>query len=165
MLSLVLLLVSHGALISEYRLGTNYGQVFRDFSNNGQHAVNGQSSATTIGDTFPTDRGAYTFNDVSYIKLPSNDITSQALTLPSTFCIIIYTMCRDDNGRILTRYKTTDSLNYFYLQRIDSGNRLSFRIVYLGVDSGILTGGSDSSPRRKFYLEAWYQISMLFSGK
>ena len=165
MFYLVLILVSQGAVISEYRLGTNYGQVFRDFSNNGRHAVNGQSSTTTYGDTFPTDRGAFTFNDVSYIKLPSNDITSASFNLPSTFSIIIWTMCRDDSGRILTRYKTTDTQNYFYLQRLRSSNKLLFRILYLGADSGVLSGSTDSSLNRKFYLEIWYQISILFSGK
>jgi hypothetical protein len=135
MLFLVLYLCADAAKIVEYRLGSNYGQVFRDFSNNGRHAVNGESSTTNNFDTFPTDRGAYTFNyKESYVKLPINDISSSSYNLPSTISIVFWMMARDDSGRIMTRYKISDSGNWnYFIRRISQSDVLEISFTISGV--------------------------------
>lgn len=147
-ISLRILLLAQSAFIGEYRLGSNYGQIFRDYSNQGRHAVNGESSLTTTYDTFPTDRGAYISNSVNYILFPGNDVNSTSFNLPSTFSIILWLNTRGDDGLIFNRYKVSDTTTYMSLRRAASNSNLTFRINYNSVDSGLKSTSSSSATSR-----------------
>ena len=74
--------------IIKYNFATNFGQVFYDFSDNHNYAVNGISSETLTQDTTPTDRGAYfQIDNYDLITLPPNDITSNSIILENIFTI------------------------------------------------------------------------------
>ena len=143
-IGLRIFLLVESAFIAEYRLGSNYGQIFRDYSNNGRHAVNGESSLTTTYDTLPTDRGAFITNGVNYILFPANDVNSTSFNLPSTFSIILWLNTKATSGLIFRRYKVGDPTTYMSIQKADR-DKLSFRIIYNGVDSGLRTTAGKSA--------------------
>ena len=145
---LILVCACLATKIVEYTFGTNYGQVFHDFSGNSRDGVNGASSATSSEDTIATDRGAYFGNGNYQITLPANDQQASAFSLPSTFTIAAWIFPFNVNGLIFYRYK--DSNDYFYLTRTTTGNALVGRIVISGTDSGDLTALTSSCPSSKY---------------
>ena len=135
----LLFYVSVATKLVEYRLAYNYGQVFHDFSGNSRDGVNGLSSATTAGDTVPTDRGASfdSCNNVQ-ITLPSNNQVSSAFTLPPTFTIACWFISREkEAGQMFYRYK--DSSNYFIFTHVEESSTATLQIVISGISSGVQT--------------------------
>ena len=120
------------SLLLEYRFGYNYGQVFRDFTENLYCGVNGLDSSTATYDTIATDRGSYFLSSLSYITLPDNsDCTG--FTLSSTFSVFMWIIVTQDSDfSIFQRFG--DSSSYFTLNRFQSG-----------VQSHIVTQSSDNS--------------------
>jgi Concanavalin A-like lectin/glucanases superfamily len=111
-------------VVLEYRFGLNFGQVFYDFSNNKNYAVNGINSSVDSLDTTVTDRGIYM--DPNYcnygITLPANDQTS-SISLSSTFSIISWVLSIDWANDI--HFNAQNSVNGDYVMLyIDSGNNL-----------------------------------------
>ena len=115
----ILFSCSSATKIVEYRFGYNYGQVFHDFSGNGNDAVNGVHSTDSSKDAIATDRGAYLTDGDFQITLPTNDKVSNALVLPSAFTIAAWVLSLGDkSGNFIYRQK--DPTDYFYVKRSDS---------------------------------------------
>ena len=132
----ILIKWSKSQKILEYRPGVNYGQILKDYSNNGLNAVSGLSSAVDTCDVIPTDRGC--FIDGSQLKrltLPANDISTSAFTLPSSFMIAFWILVDgDQDGLVL--FRSQDSSNYFYLRRSKSYQALAMKVVISGYSVG-----------------------------
>ncbi|OMJ81592.1 hypothetical protein SteCoe_17901 [Stentor coeruleus] len=116
---LLLSIAAHTALcakIIEYKFGTNFGQIFYDYSGNNRHAVNGNSSLTLDYDTKPTDRGAFFAKDIeNRIKLPPNDVATSNFYLGSKFSVVLWIMTGNScNITIFCRL----SLNSNYVLKI-----------------------------------------------
>ena len=129
---LVLSLICQGQKILEYRPGVNYGQVLRDYSNNGRHAVSGSTSLSEATDVIPTDRGCYFDGTKSQkLTLPPNDISTSSFTIPSTFMIALWVLVdTDQEGLIFARHK--DSSNFIYLRRYKATDSAAAKIVLNG---------------------------------
>ena len=148
---LILIKYSKSQKILEYRPGVNYGQVLRDYTNNGLHAVSGSSSKTESSDVIPTDRGCYIDGSKSQmLTLPANDISTSAFTLPSSFMIAFWILLDgDQEGLLLLRFR--DNFNYFYLRRIKSNQSLAMKIYsFFKIDAGIGSTQANSFTRGKF---------------
>ena len=133
---LVLSFISQGQKILEYRPGVNYGQVIRDYSNNGRHAVSGSTSAAEPTDVIPTDRGCYFDGSKSQkLTLPANDISTSAFNIPSTFMIALWVLVdTDQEGLVFARYK--DSSNFMYLRRYKTNDLAAVKIALNGIIVG-----------------------------
>ena len=139
---LVLNLICQGQKLLEYRLGVNYGQVLRDYSSNGLHAVSGSTSAAESTDVIPTDRGCYFDGSKSQkITLPANDISTSSFNIPSTFMIAFWILVdTDQEGLIFARHK--DSSNFIYLWRYNAQDSVA---VMIALNGGIVGEGSFAS--------------------
>ena len=132
--------LAQSSKLVEYKFGSSFGEVFYDYSGNGNHGQNGFSITSTTGNTVPTDRGAlFPLTSTSYIKLPPNEVKTSAVSLGSTFSLVMWTLTRDISNYYLS-YRGLDSTNYFYVERRDSGNLLRSRIVKTGFDSTVVVG-------------------------
>ena len=149
----VLLALCHSAF---YHLASNYGQVIKDLSGDGNHGVNGELLGVDNADTFPTDRGAY-FTSNTYIKLPSNPKVSSPITMVTPFSLYAWVFALSDRGTLFLRIK--DSNNYFHIMRGYWYSCLSFRIFANGFDSGIVDG-----TYYEFPYKAWKLVLVTFSG-
>ena len=130
-----LLSLAYSSKLVEYKFGTYFGEIFYDSSGNGNHGQNGASISTTVGNTVPTDRGAYfKYSTDSYIKLPPNEVKTTSLSLTSTFSIVMWVLVLDLSNYYLT-YRGLDSTKYFYIERKDYGNYLLSRLVKPNFDS------------------------------
>ena len=85
LLFLILGLLIHQTKSSQlvyYKFGTNFGQVFYDYSGSGNHGQNGASTLVDNSDTIPTKTGAYfSTSNECFIKLPPNSIKSSSISL------------------------------------------------------------------------------------
>ena len=146
----MMLILSLSQKILEYRPGVNYGQVLRDFSNNGLHAVSGSSSVVEAIDVIPTDRGCYLDGSKSQkLTLPANDISTSHFSLPTSFMIALWVLVdTDQEGLIFARYK--DSSNYFYLRRYKDDDSAAMKIVWNGKAVGEATRKTSSFFKGKF---------------
>ena len=97
--------------IVNYKFGSNFGQIFYDYSGSGNHGVNGDIILTDPYDTIPTDRGAYFPEYSNHIKLPPNSRVANSVSLGSQFSIIMWFNCRETNNDyyIFYRYKNDNS--------------------------------------------------------
>ena len=134
------LLSVHSSKLVEYKFGSNFGQIFYDYSESGNHGQNGASTSTTVSDTLPTDRGAYFQTSTqSYIMLPPNDFVSTGISIGSTFSLIMWIKSLDNTDYYLSmRYLNAN--NFVSIIRVDVGNTLRTQIKRTGYDSGVLTG-------------------------
>lgn len=134
---LLLVFLSLADNLVYYKFGSNFGQIFYDYSGKGNHGQNGISTSSTTADTTPTDRGAY-FIGTSYIMLPPNNVLSTAVSIGSTFSIIIWIKPLDNTDYYLT-YRIYDASNFFYAFRLDVGNYIRSQIKRPSYDSGTRT--------------------------
>jgi hypothetical protein len=142
MLLALLFFLSLGEKIVEYRFGYNFGEIFRDFSNNGRHAVNGDSHLTFEKNVKSTDRGVY-FNGQrdQVIVFPRNSFVDHDLALAQPFTIVCWSMMEDESGQLIKRFKTNDENNeYFWIKRERNGKRIQFKAKLLGSESGLIEG-------------------------
>ena len=122
------------ALVVEYRFGHNFGQVFRDYSDNNRYGVNGDSSSTTAKDAKMTDRGAY-FDPSAredIITMPPNDVATSSYTLGSTFVVLFWILPLDNYNFYIYNRKNSDSSIDFSIKRIDKDNLLQFTMTNSG---------------------------------
>ena len=148
MLHLILLIQSiESAKVVEYRFGYNYGQIFRDFSNNGRHAVNGLSHSNNDEDSLATDRGAYFNEDQQTVTMPKNTYVTTDITLTSPFTVIAWILSHDKDGYIFMRYKS--SSEYLSIQREEQSDKLIFRGAVSGQDSNTKSGNNNSFIKSK----------------
>ena len=120
----------------EYQFYNNFGQIFHDYSDNNQYAVNGVDSTTTTKDTKPTDRGAYfAYSSENYIFMPYNDVIQTYYTIPSSFSIIIWMNPEDSSIYYIFYRKCLTCSNYFYVGRDAGPNSIIARIVQGSFDS------------------------------
>lgn len=149
LIMLYLILVA-GNKILEYRLGSNYGPSVTDYSGNNFHGVSGyyvQSHESSYDVVF-TDRGAF-FSGTSFIKLPSNDIVSSYIQLPSIFSVSMWVLSQNSGGNLM--FKLNDLLNYFYMYRSSSTDSLKLFLIAQGEQSlGILESPSGTFPHSDF---------------
>ena len=147
---LLLLFQSKGQKILEYRPGINYGQVLRDYSNHGLHAVSGSSKAVEAIDVIATDRGCYLDGSkLQKLTLPPNDVSISSFTLPASFMIALWVLVdTDQEGLIFARYK--DSSNYFYLRRYKADDSAAMKIALNGQTVGEATKQASSFFKGKF---------------
>ena len=97
------ILLATSTKLVEYKFGSNFGQIFYDYSELGNHGQNGASTSTTISDTIPTDRGAYFQTTTqSYIMLPPNDFVTTGLSIGSTFSLIMWIKSLDNSDYYLS---------------------------------------------------------------
>jgi hypothetical protein len=107
-------LVSSASIVAEYRFGSNFGQVFYDYSGNGHHAVNGLASTSTSQDTIATDRGAYFSSSGSQILLPPNDKVSSPFFLSTPFSITMWVLPTCSNDCYLFTREVSGITPYIY---------------------------------------------------
>lgn len=139
------LLTCQSAKVVEYRFGYNYGEIFRDFSNNGRHAVNGVSHTSTTEDTLATDRGAYFNQGQQTITLPPNTYVTSSITLTTPWTILVWVLAADFDGYIFTRSKSTNSNNdFFYFRRKADNNNIRYRVCVSGDDSNSINAPNES---------------------
>ena len=119
------LLCATGSSLVSYKFGSNFGQLFYDYSESGNHGQNGNSLYVDTSDTIPTDRGAYFSNSFGYIKLPPNNIQPNPLSLGIEFSIImwLHTIDNINENHILYRI-SNDNATFLYLRRDPTFNRL-----------------------------------------
>ena len=130
--------VIDSAKIIEYRFGYNFGQIFRDFSNNGRHAVNGISHLTATDDIMETDRGAYFDGNQQTVQMPINSYVPTDIRFTSPFTVITWVLSQDKDGHIFTRFKSTS--DYLTIKREDGGDKLVFDASLAGQNTGIIKG-------------------------
>ena len=146
---------SLASVIVQYDFYNNFGQIFLDYSGNGQSAVNGDSSTTTTKDTTATDRGAYFSTTESYVLMPKNDVVTSDYFFGSTFSMFFWVFPLDGSNYYIFYRKCTTCSNYFYLSRDYASNSLGFRMVFGTYDSGVASSGSNNFVLRKCYIVAW----------
>ncbi|OMJ90959.1 hypothetical protein SteCoe_6627 [Stentor coeruleus] len=151
-----MLVKAFGSKLAEYRLGYNFGQIFQDFSYNSQTAVNGLSSADTISDVIFTDRGAYFDGNSAQITLPANDQVSEYFYLPSVFSMSMWVNSEEVDGLVVYRHK--DDNNFFYIERLNSGKKIKFRLVLESLDTG-----EKKSSGNAFQGSTWVLITLIIS--
>ena len=102
-----------------YKFGSNFGQIFYDYSGTGNHGENGITLGSDANDTRPIDRGAYFDTQNKIINLPPNNIKSDPLKLGAYFSIItwVYPMYSSLDPAITCRYKI--NLEEFFILRFD----------------------------------------------
>jgi hypothetical protein len=124
LLALLLYRASCNTLI-QYRLGVNYGQVFKDYSENGWDAVNGDKSYNQNNDTSPTDRGAFfsdSFEDI--IIMPQNDVVGSKFSLPNTYMLNAWVLFQEDGFIIAINF---DSYNYLRIKKVNDYLQIATR--------------------------------------
>ena len=159
---LILLLCIIGGFsleIVQYNFGVNFGQVFNDFSLNNNYAVNGLSSKTIVGDTIPTDRGAYfQIDDNNIITLPPNDMPTTGIILQSIFSLTIWiNSINSYDSYIFNRVSNEE--NYFYIKRKEIGNYIE---CCFSSNSSVIAiiSPENSFNNGKEYLGIWQFISL-----
>jgi hypothetical protein len=128
---ILLLSTSLSTNVVYYKFGSNFGQIFYDYSGMGNHGQNGESITSNIKDTIPTDRGAYfDLSTNTYIKLPPNNIKTSSLQLGSTFSIVMWFrpsyVASDTEYYLTKRFK--DSNNFLYWKRDEEDKELEVEI-------------------------------------
>lgn len=86
--------------IARFKFGSNFGEIFYDYSGYMNHGQNGESIYNKNQDTIPTDRGVYFVNE-AYITLPPNEINPSPIDLGVTFSIVQWIKPYDNSGGIL----------------------------------------------------------------
>ena len=147
----ILILISSASNIVYYKLSSNFGQIFYDYSGSGNHGQNGDSTTTTTSDTIPTRRGAY-FSLTSFIMLPPNSVNTISMTLGPDFSLAMWFMTQDNSDYYLS-YRHKGSSEYFYVQRKDEKNCLNARIKRTDFDSNVVNYPSALFPAGKIYLD------------
>ena len=100
-----------------YKFGSNFGQIFYDYSGSGNHGQNGQSLVADICDTVPIDRGAYFSTQNSLIVLPPNNLKSDSFKLGPNFSIIMWIYPQEINSySYLTLRFRSDWADYLIFQ-------------------------------------------------
>ena len=89
-LKLIILSKTFASNIINYKFGSNFGQVFYDYSGSGNHATNGYYIYSDYYDTYSSDRGAYFQYQDRLIRLPPNDLVTNQLNLNSGFSILMW---------------------------------------------------------------------------
>ncbi|OMJ68182.1 hypothetical protein SteCoe_34446 [Stentor coeruleus] len=107
-----------GKLLIQYSLGKNFGQKIMDYSGNGMHAVNGNTSDIDSFDTIPTDRGAYfpkglgdTY-DYHILMMPNEYNNVTVYKFPDTFSIATWVMVLTCKNSVIFHRKTNVKLKF-----------------------------------------------------
>lgn len=133
-----------------YKFGSNFGQIFYDYSGNGNHGQNGNSISNITNDIIPTDRGAYYVGVSNYIMLPPNDKVPTPISLESTFSILLWVKPLDNRNYYIT-YRIKDASNYFFILKVDIGNILRTRIARDSYDSNTIDSTIGNINESNFY--------------
>ena len=127
---LVLNVISNNILT--YKFGKNFGQIFYDYSELGNHGQNGQNLDSDTADTKPTSRGAYFSNvNTTYIMLPPNMVKTDPIVLGPTFSLIMWFTSLEE-GEYYLSYRIKDNSNYFYIKRENEDRTLKIEIELNG---------------------------------
>ncbi|CAG9319081.1 unnamed protein product [Blepharisma stoltei] len=106
-----------------YQLFQGIGEVLSDFGLDQHHAVNGfTAEVENDSNCIFTDRGGY-FDGSTLITPPDNSVVQNPLSVPSSFCLILWIMILSD-GVIFSRY---DSSNNLLIKISVSSGSMSFR--------------------------------------
>jgi hypothetical protein len=145
-----LLLVAYGSTVLEYNLGTNFGQIIKDYSVNNNHAVNGLSPTTTANDFFATDRGGYFDGLGTTLRPPSNEIIKEGFSLVGTFGFMSWIVLDDESGMVVLRQEENNENSGFSIYYDADKQAIELGIFLMGFsenseDSGdYYSDGSDS---------------------
>ena len=122
-LSIKILCLSASNLVN-YKFGSNFGQIFYDYSGLANHGQNGISLDVDAYDTIPIDRGTYFNTQSSVIKLPPNNIKNDILKLGDYFSIImwLYPMQTNSDHRIYMRYRRSGWHDLYLKYDYESNN-------------------------------------------
>ena len=124
------------SLIVQYKFDSNFGQLFYDYSESGNHGQNGATPFKDSHDTIPTKTGAYfSVGSNCYIMLPPNSLQTTPISLTSDFTLVMWFNSFDNNDYHLS-YRIKDSSNYISLTKIDLRNHLGAQIKRGTYDSG-----------------------------
>ena len=90
--SIILIILSEvfASNIVNYKFGSNFGQIFYDYSGSGNHGMNGNSTISDPYDTISIDRGAYFPTQNLYIRLPPNEYVPNSFNLNGDFSILMW---------------------------------------------------------------------------
>ena len=150
-------------LILDYRFNQNFGQVFYDYSGLGNHGQNGESHLNTLGDTLPTDRGAYFSSSFSdYIMAPPNSFVSSSFNLGSTFSILFWCMSFDSANYMLT-YRSSDIGFLLNVERKKANNQLHIKLNQPGFSTQNAVGNKKVD-NGKCYIGKWIFLSFINKG-
>ena len=151
-----------GSNLVHYKFGSNFGQIFYDYSGNGNHGQNGDSTDQDEKDTIPDSRGAYFKDNNRFIRLPYNSIKDEALSLGSQFSILMWFYHSD-----------VEPYNTFLIKRANQNHTNSFTVVReISLDSYYLSydftnykfnanSGNGLFPLGKKYLGQWIFVAII----
>ena len=141
LLALQVLAYTH---LVKYNFGSNFGQVFYDYSGNGNHGQNGDSLSSDSFDTVPTDRGAYS-DGSKYIKLPPNSKVSSSVNIGTVYSITLWYLPISDNGFYIT-HRSWGSY-FFFIIKYGGHSYISVRMQTPNYWPGEQSGGTLSNSK------------------
>jgi hypothetical protein len=141
----------------DLRFYSNFGEIFKDYSNNDMKAVNGLSSTTLEKNVKSTDRGVYFPLYDSTISLPPNDIVP-TFSFPSSFTLGFWIFSEDLT--FLCIYSELGS-NTWYLQRYSVESKLKFYYSNSGGNPLDLETSPTTFPHRKKKSGKWLFIGLI----
>ncbi|OMJ83265.1 hypothetical protein SteCoe_15853 [Stentor coeruleus] len=151
--------ISLSGKILEYKFGTNFGQIFYDYSGNNWHAVNGDNSSTSYNDTKPTDRGAFFVKDQqNRITLPPNDYVTSYFNLGSNFSIVMWVMTGDSYDYTIFNRFTSNVSHMLKIKRSSSADRIWIRFKQNNDDPGTAFSSANAFVSSNLYLGKWELI-------
>lgn len=158
---------------ARYYFSENFGQIFHDYTQNQNPAVNGDSNLTTSHDTIPLDRGAY-FSDhnsslSSYISFPQNEIVSKGFSTYSGLYVSFWVLFIESPSQpnqgssILNRFDTNTNL-LIQLNKTAETNQLVVRIRTIEFDITRKSSSFYSANNGIYYTDVWNYILLGVDG-
>ena len=141
-ISLLSLQVLSYTYLVKYNFGLNFGQMFYDYSGNGNHGQNGDSLSLDSYDTVPTDRGTYS-DGRKYIKLPPNSQVSSSVNIGTAYSITLWYL-PISNHKFYITHRSWGSY-FFYIIKYDSLSSISVQMHTLDYSPGEHSGGTLSN--------------------
>ncbi|OMJ81599.1 hypothetical protein SteCoe_17909 [Stentor coeruleus] len=139
--------------ILEYKFGTNFGQIFYDYSGKDMHAINGDYLNPDDYDTKPTDRGAFFSPDSeNLITLPPNDIAPTNFILPSSFSIVFWILVGDSHDHSIFNRIMLDNTSYINIKRQALEKKIWINLQYNNISRDSSYSNSNAFPSGRWQL-------------
>jgi hypothetical protein len=155
---MVLLGIFKAALIIEYKFHKNFGEVYHDYSNHFNYAVNGVSLNDQVKNVLATDRGVYFNSSDSTVTLPPNELVNE-FSMPQVLTVVFWILPED--YRFFCFYCKSKS-QVLYLKRYSIESNLAF--FYTGLGNSELKTAMNSFIYGKFHLGRWHLITTVINS-
>ena len=104
--SLLLTSSAYSNKYGEFKLWDNYGGVYYDYSNNGNHGYNGNQVKADSNDAIQTDRGAYFDGSSMFVTLHDEDVFGGPNSISADSSAMIWVMALSI-GPIIHRFSVS----------------------------------------------------------